>query len=427
MGAVSERESASGTRTAEPVDVDIVTPPSTLTRFDTLNADASLSLASMEGLYEPIVEKAAPEDEAAKRRLSVWAGYWLAGAVGAAAFVLHYLPVAPFGIQSASGLRHPISAAIIAIITGVLVRNLLPVSNSIAPGCKRIVKKLIPVAIVLTGAGMNLTTLATIGPTAFVVIVLCIGLAVSASYYLGRAFGLGPKTAMLIGVGTGICGNSAIVAVAPLLDAEDDDLALSLGTVNFFGLLTMLACPLIGGWLSLSDVSFGLWSGTTIHAVPQVVAAGFAYSADAGTLATLIKLVRVTLLAPLMLVLAMVYARRHAGSSDAGGVVVHYARLVPWFVWGFVGLALVNTLGLIPTMTFQPIAFLSDGGADLQLPLAEVMTRCAKIFLTIAMAAIGLELHIRGLAGVGARALTTGLVTTLTLGTASLLLVLLLT
>src|SRR5262249_52984233 len=156
--------------------------------------------------------------------------------------------------------------------------------------CKVVVRKTVPLTIVLTGAGLNLALLATVGAKALAITVVCIVIATAAAYYCGRVFGLWPKTALLIGPGTAICGNSAIVAVARLIDASDEDVTLSVGTINIMGLLLMFALPVAGGILKLPDDAFAVWSGSTIHAVPQVVAAAFAFSQKAGTLATLVKL-----------------------------------------------------------------------------------------------------------------------------------------
>src|SRR5262249_11152504 len=145
---------------------------------------------------------------------------------------------------------------------------------------------------------------------AVVVILLCLVLAMAAAWVFGRMFKVWDKTSILIGAGTAICGNSAIVAVAPMIDADDQDLFLSVGTINLLGLVMMFSAPLAGGWLGMNDQQFAVWSGTTIHAVPQVVAAGFAFSQKAGALATLVKLVRVAMLAPFLLVLAVAAARR---------------------------------------------------------------------------------------------------------------------
>ncbi|MCP4247031.1 MAG: putative sulfate exporter family transporter [bacterium] len=393
-------------------------PPSSL---DALSAEAFASLGSMEGVYEPIVEVTTAAPEQAGPLRGVRPGYVAAAVVAALAYGLHYLPMPPFRVVSESVARHPISAAIIAILLGLGVRNLLPVPASVADGCKGLVKRVIPYAIVLTGAGLNLRHLASVGLPALGITVLCMILAIAVAYYFGRMLGLGDKLAMLIGAGTGVCGNSAIVAVAPLIDAEDEDLVLSIGTVNLFGLLVMLACPLIGAVLVLSQDAFGVWAGTTIHALPQVVAAGFAHGPDAGALATLVKLVRVALLAPLVFALAVLYARHHSEPKRQGReVIVHYARFVPWFVWAFTAMALLGTLGVIPELRFASGGILGGPGEQVTVSLVGLFTQAGKLLLTLAMAAIGLEVDVRLLARVSGRAVVTGLVSSIALCAGSL-------
>ncbi|MFQ5412883.1 MAG: YeiH family protein [Phycisphaerae bacterium] len=392
-----------------------------------LSAEAFRSLGSMEGFFEPLPARVEAAATVARAPAGVWPGYGVAAIVAACAYIAHYLPIAPFTVTSASGARHPVSAAIIAVVAGVVLRNAFSLPDTIKVGCKRIVRKVIPLAIICMGAGLNLTHLAHVGGAALAITAGCIALAIVGSYYLARLCGLRSKTALLLGAGTGICGNSAIVAVAPLIEAEDDDVALSVGTVNLFGLLAMLVWPVVGGWLNLSDVGFGVWSGTSIHAVPQVVAAGFAYSPDAGALATLVKLVRVALLAPVVFILALLYARRRPEDKHGQGrLVVHYARFVPWFVWGFVLLAALNTLGLLPALRFEPVGVLSDVGSATGVSVAAMLKSAGKVLLTLALAAIGLEVNIRHLAGVGARAIVAGLSATVALGAVSLGLVMLL-
>jgi uncharacterized integral membrane protein (TIGR00698 family) len=327
-------------------------------------------------------------------------------------------------VASITGVRRPISTAIIAILAGVLIRNLLPVPGSIVEGCKVIVRKAVPLTIVLTGAGLNLALLTTIGVRALAITVFCIALATAAAYYCGRWFGLWPKTALLIGAGTAICGNSAIVAVAPLIDASDEDVTLSVGTVNVMGLLLMFLLPLAGGALGLADEAFGVWAGSTIHAVPQVVAAAFAYSQKAGTLATLVKLVRVTLLAPFMIALMLIHARqRKAGGAGHAPVTVHYSRFVPPFVWGFLVVALLNTANLIPTLQFHVAPWVTGQARDFSLSSASLLSEAGNILLTLAMAAMGLEVSVRRLAKVGGPAILTGLAAALILCLASLALI----
>jgi len=387
------------------------TQPDPQSVFGGLSPDAFLSLGAMEGLFPALVETAPPIGPHERPADRLWPGYTLAIVAAAIAFAVHM-----FAIER-------ISTLIIAILVGAAIRNVVPLPKSIAPGCKKIVKKVIPLAIVLTGAGLNLAHLAGVGTSALVVIASCVVIAIGAGFFWGKLFGLGPKTSMLIGAGTGICGNSAIIAVAPLIDAEDDDLVLSIGTVNLFGLLAMLVWPLIGGMLHMGDQVFGVWAGTTIHAVPQAIAAGQAFSPEAGVLATLVKLVRVALLAPMMVVLALCYARRHRADGTNSRMIIHYARLVPTFVWGFVLMSLLCTFGLLPTLNFELSETFPSSSKLVNVSTIDTLSKAGKILLTLAMAAIGLEVDVRMLAGVGGRALVTGLVVTATVAVSSLVLI----
>jgi len=387
------------------------------TNLSTLSEEALVSYGSMEGWSEPAVSAGRAEPRKVEKRAAPWRGYALAAAVAAAAYLLHYLPFPPFRVAGEFGVRRPLSAAILALLAGVAARNLASLPASAVEASKHLVKKLIPITIVLTGAGLNLVEIASVGVPALAVTLLSMALALASAYWLGRAFGLWRRTAVLIGAGTAICGNSAIIAVAPLIDAEDDDVLLSVGTINLIGLLLMFASPLAGGLMGLSDEAFGVWAGTTIHAVPQVVTAGFAYSQSAGALATLVKLVRVTMLAPLVFLLAAVYARRHTTRAT-----VRYARLVPPFVWGFLAVAALNTLGLIPALDFRPAGLLGMDTA-VRVALADVLTSAGNLALTLAMAAMGLEVNLRFLARVGGKALLTGAASCLVLCAASLALI----
>jgi uncharacterized integral membrane protein (TIGR00698 family) len=355
--------------------------------LDSLSDEALASYGAMEGWSEAAVE-AAPKPAA--KKASPWPGYALAAAVAAFAFALHYLPISTLRL---------ISPPILSIVAGVAARNLFLLPSHMTEAAKGMVKRLVPITIVLTGAGLNLSAIAAVGLPAIGVTVLSMGIAMGAAYYAGRALGLWRRTAVLIGAGTAICGNSAIIAVAPLIEAEDDDVMLSMTTINLLGLVLMFASPLAGGLLGMSDQSYGVWAGSTIHAVPQAVAAGLAFSQKAGSLATLVKLVRVALLAPFVFVLAAVYARHHTTR-----MTVHYARLIPPFIWGFVAMALLNTFGLLPVLEFWP------GGAAWRIGLATALAQAGTWVLTLAMAAMGLEVNLRFLGQVGRTALIAGVI-----------------
>ncbi len=366
-----------------------------------LSPEALRSLGSMEGAYAlPIVEKQKKSSRptVVVEKLNPWPGWAAAAAVTAIAYAIHYLPFAPFRVEGASGVRRPVSAAILAIFAGALAAGFLPLSKKasrqILEGAKRVVRRTIPLTIVLTGATLSFANATAVGFRACAIIIATMTAAMASAWIFGKMFGVWPRTAVLIGAGTAICGNSAIVAVAPLIDAEDRDLMLSMGAINVLGLVLMFVSPFIGAAIGFDDNAYGVWAGSTIHAVPQAVAAGFAFSEKAGGVATLVKLVRVALLAPLLLVLAFGYARARKDK-----VTVHYARLVPPFLWGFFALFLLNSLRLLPVLQFS---------SGYSVNLADVLAEAGNISLALSMAAMGLEINLKMFVKVGGAAVAVG-------------------
>lgn len=374
-----------------------------------LSPEASLSLGSMEGVTTA--------QTVARRSVPLWTGLALTGLATAAAYTLHFLPMAPFTLADGS---HPAGSAMLAIVIGVLMGNFLSLPANTSAGCRQIVKKLIPVAIVCIGAGLNFIDIGQASTRSLCLMLICMAVAYAAAYWIGRRFGLSQKTSILLGMGTSICGSSAIVATAPLVGAEDDEMVLSIGAINVLGLAAMLALPIAGAALRMPADQFGVWCGTTIHAVPQVLAAGDAHFADrleAVNWATLIKLARVVMLAPMVMILALIYVRSRTDSPTNESPQIKYAQLTPWFIWGFLFMALLNTMGWLPTLVF-------DGQAvDAGVSVGGLFKQTGKILLTVCMAAIGLEVRLHKMIGVGAKALGAGLIATLILATTSYLLI----
>jgi uncharacterized integral membrane protein (TIGR00698 family) len=360
----------------------------------------------MEGsVYLPAVERRPTEPRLKLAPKPLWPGWLTAIAVAALAYAIHYLPFAPFRV----GERRPISAAILAIFIGAMAVNFLPLGIKVLYGAKDAVRRSIPLTIALTGASLSFANATAVGWRAFAIIVVTMAAAIASAMIVGRMLKLSPGTSMLIGAGTAICGNSAIIAVAPLIDAEDRDVMLSVGAINVLGLALMFVSPFAGGLLGMNDQTYGVWAGTTIHAVPQAVAAGFAFSAKAGGLATLVKLVRVALLAPLLLILAFSYAR-----SKKDRVRVHVSRLIPPFLWGFLALFALNSLGFLPVLQFQNGTSIASASA---------LTEAGNLLLTLSMAALGLEVNIRVLAKAGGAAMVAGTLTCIATCVASYLLI----
>jgi uncharacterized integral membrane protein (TIGR00698 family) len=200
-----------------------------------------------------------------------------------------------------------------------------------------------------------------------------------AGYAISRAFGLPHRMALLVATGNAICGNSAIAAVAPVIEANGDDVAASIAFTAVLGVAAVLGLPMLGQALNLSAIQYGALAGMTVYAVPQVLAATLPISVASAQIGTLVKLTRVLMLGPVVIVLAFL----HGGSTAEKKPGIR--RMVPWFIIGFVLMGVARTAGVLP--------------AWLPVPL-----RTAATALTVlSMAALGLAVDMKSLVRVGGR------------------------
>ena len=204
--------------------------------------------------------------------------------------------------------------------------------------------------------------------------------AIAASFAIGRVLGLPYRMALLVACGNSICGNSAIAAVAPVIDADGDDVAAAIAFTAVLGVIVVLGLPLLGVALGMSGLGYGALAGLTVYAVPQVIAAAAPLGLRAVQIGTLVKLVRVLMLGP-------VCCRPVAGErpSAARGATPPLHKLVPWFIIGFLALVAARSADLIPHAALAPIA-----GA-------------ATLLTVISMAALGLSTDLRTVARAGGR------------------------
>ncbi|MBA2540574.1 MAG: putative sulfate exporter family transporter [Deltaproteobacteria bacterium] len=348
-------------------------------------------------------------------------GLLLATLIAIAAYQIHALPIPPFSIGDP--VRHPIDAMLIAIVLGLLFRNTVGMPARLVPGVRAAVVSLTAIGIVMMGAKLDFQDMARTSVSALAISVVCVVAALALTIWLCRRLGVNDKLGMLIGVGTAICGSSAIAVAAPVIEADDSDTAFSIATVTLFGMIAVFVLPLLGNLIGLDETEFGVWAGTSVHAVPQVVAAGFAYGPTAGEVATIVKLVRVLLLAPVVIGLAIWYGRQKRAKQIAHITRIGSLRtLVPPFIVGFLVLALANTLHLLPDFTLHlRESFLWEAG-DRPIVLAQLVTSISSFLLTISMAGVGMGVDLRGLARVGLGALYVGLASAVLLAGFSLVL-----
>lgn len=239
------------------------------------------------------------------------------------------------------GGEKPVSSVIIAIAGGMLFRSMFGLPAVMLPGFSYSFKTVLRVAIVLLGLSLSLAAVVRTGAAAAFIIIICVVVALVITALMARAAGLSDRLGALIGVGTAICGATAIVATDPAIEAEDDEVAYSVATITLFGILAIGLYPLMGNILGLTDLQFGTWAGTAVNETAQVVATGFIFSDRAGEIATIVKLTRTAMLVPVVLVMSVVFGMRIQRQAGA-----RWARSAfPWFLMGFILMAALRTVG----------------------------------------------------------------------------------
>ncbi len=345
------------------------------------------------------------------REAPLWPGLLLTFVLALFGLWVHALPFAPFTIEG----RHPVDAILLAIVFGVLLRNTVlqrwaSLAPQLNPGIKYSVKRVLPFAIVLMGAKLDFQDVLRISRQGLVLSLVCVVVAIFVTLWVCKRLRVGRKLALLIGVGTAICGGTAIVVCAPTIEADDNETAFAVTTITLFGLAAIFAFPLLGAAMGMSEVDFGVWAGVSIQATPQVMAAGFSYGPVAGEVAVVVKLVRVLLLAPMVVILGAWYAREKRAQSEP-----HVARrtplrtLVPPFIVGFLLLAVANSLQLLPDFTLHLRESFLWAAGDQHVSMARAATGVSGFLITMAMAGVGLGVHLPTLRRVGLEALYAGL------------------
>ena len=280
-----------------------------------------------------------------------------------------------------------IGSAVIAIVLGVLVRAIVNPGAWATPGISFASSRLLQLAIVLLGTGLSLGTVLRVGAGSLPVMLVTLAAALGGGLVIGRALGIDRPLRTLLAVGTGICGASAIAAVATVLEVEAVEIAYAISTIFVFNIAAVLLFPPVGHLLGLGQHGFGLWAGTAVNDTSSVVAAGYAYGHAAGAYAVVVKLTRTTLIVPIVLGLA-VLERRRAGAATPSAR--RWTSYVPGFLVLFVVAAAANSAGLFD--------------AQVRHDLASV----ALFLIAVALAAVGLAAQPDGIRAAGPRPLVLG-------------------
>ena len=247
---------------------------------------------------------------------------------------------------------HLIGASVIALFIGMLINQMKKPGKTMSFGLKFTSKKILKFAIILLGASLSIGTILEVGKMSLTVMIFTLLTCFGGGYFIGKALKLDWKLSNLISAGTGICGGSAIAAIAPVIDADDSDIAYAMSATFLFDMVMILAFPLMGQALGLSDMAYGLWAGTAVNDTSSVVAAGYAYSEAAGDFATMVKLTRTLAIIPTVIIFSLINAHLKAKSQDnnnrSNTPKVKITGLLPWFIVAFLIMAVINSIGLIP-------------------------------------------------------------------------------
>lgn len=240
--------------------------------------------------------------------------------------------------------KNPIEAAVIAILIGILIRNSGILPKVFLPGIQAFEKILI-LGIVLIGASLNFRTIGSQGINMLVIILTTMIISFFAITFLGKIFNLPTALAVLLSVGTTICGGSAIAVTAPLIKAREEETSYAIGSIALWGFIAILLYPKMAQLFGVTDIDFGVFAGTAIHSTPQVIGAGFIFSDLAGKTATAVKLVRNCFMVPLAFFIAVWYANTILKIQRNKGTRVNVVKAFPWFLFGYFLMAGLNTQG----------------------------------------------------------------------------------
>lgn len=294
---------------------------------------------------------------------------------------------------------HLIGSAVIAMFIGMFLNQFLPKTGLFAEGLKFTSKRILKFAIILLGLSLNITTILHVGKMSLTVMVFTLLTCFGGGYFIGKALGLNWKLSNLISAGTGICGGSAIAAIAPTIDADDNDVAYAMSATFLFDMAMIILFPIMGRALGMTDQAFGIWAGTAVNDTSSVVATGYAFSEAAGDFATMVKLTRTLAIIPTVVTFAFIQLRLKrkealANKQNGNNLKADFQiqKIFPWFIIGFVIMSCITSLFPIPAGVITGSKTLS------------------KFLMVCALSAIGLNTSFSNLKKAGIRPMIHGFI-----------------
>lgn len=278
-----------------------------------------------------------------------------------------------------------LGTSILALILGMLCHPLLKKLPQASAGVDFASRTVLRLGIILMGISLSFSQVLMVGRYALLLMMCTLTTAFGGGYLLGRLFKVNWKLSSLFSASTAICGGTAVATLGPVIEAEDTHIAYAISATFLFDLLTVILFPWFGRLLGLPDMSYGLWVGTAVNDTSSVVAAGYGFSDAAGSFAVIVKLTRTLFIVPIVLVFSFIHARmklRSAGGTESEAKV-NIASIFPWFVLPFIAMVALKSTGLLPEPAVAGISSLS------------------KLFMLMAMGAIGLKTSFQEVKGVG--------------------------
>lgn len=312
----------------------------------------------------------------AKKYLS---GIILSGVIAAAAYTISlFLPADILG------------GTLIALIIGMLLNPLVCRYKVFDSGINWTSKKILRAGIIIAGITLSFPQLIKAGKYALILMVFTLATSFGVGYVCKKIFKINWKLASLLSVSTAICGGTAVATLGPTIRAKNRDIAYAISATFIFDIITVIAFPWIGRLLGLGDTGYGLWIGTAVNDTSSVVAAGYAFSDAAGSLATIVKLTRTLFIVPVVLIFSWIYTKKETPWQTAEKVNIR--EIFPWFILGFLAVVSIRSTGFVPDNIVSGMSYLS------------------KFFLSMALAAIGLKTSLKEVADVGIKPMIAGVI-----------------
>ncbi len=276
-----------------------------------------------------------------------------------------------------------LEALTIAIIIGIIYNNTIGTQDILQPGVKFSLKKLLKVGIVLLGFKLNIGAMLQLGPKVLTMVLIFVPTALILSIFLGRLFKANKHLSVLIGVGSCICGASAVVALTPCINAEEEDSVIAVSIVSFLGAIGVLIYSAIGAsnGINLTPVQYGAWSGLTLQGVAHALAAAFALGDVSGEIGTIVKMARVLMLVPVSVVLSYMFNKGTPENKKAS---------FPMYVLYFILAGIINSFGILPKS------------------ITTILTEASSLLILMSMTAMGLSVSFKSILNKGMQALLVG-------------------